>query len=78
MNWLKVVYSGWRANQPNNGASGAQHCVQARFVDIMTLTMILIVLSPYILYLDVVLSEMFIPENILRAAILSIISGVWS
>ena len=77
MNWLQVVYSGWRANQPNNGASGAQHCVQARFVDIMTLKMI-IALSPYILYLDVVLSEMFILENILRAAILSIISGVWS
>ena len=74
---MKVVYSGWRANQPNNGASGAQHCVQARFVDIMTLTMI-IALSPYILYRDVVLSEMLIPENILRAAILSIIIGVWS
>jgi len=25
-----VIYSGWKFNQPNNGASGAQHCVQAR------------------------------------------------
>merc|ERR1712130_358652 len=25
-----VIFSGWKVNQPNNGASGAQHCVQAR------------------------------------------------
>ena len=29
-----VIFSGWKFNQPNNGASGAQHCVQARFVHI--------------------------------------------
>ena len=29
-----MIFSGWKFNQPNNGASGAQHCVQARFVHI--------------------------------------------
>ena len=29
---FQVIFSGWKVNQPNNGASGAQHCVQARFV----------------------------------------------